>query len=400
LYYGWKIVASLFVILLFTSALGFYNHSILLDALATQRGFPITIASSAVSVFFLAAGISGPGIAWLIERYDVRPVIVAGAVMAAVPLSALGQVETQLQLYVLYAVFGVGFSASGLLPATTLITRWFRRNRAMALSVASTGLSLGGIVITPLSAALIESVGLASACPMLGAVYFFGVAPVAILALRNEPASLNLAMDGDDAPASNPDDGIYFSQAIRMRYFWTLSIAYVFVMVAQVGGIAHQYGIVSQYMDGTEAAMALAILPLFSIIGRLAGGMIINGVSAWHFTLVMIVMQAASLAVMALGGSAYGLMIGLALFGITVGNLLMLQPLLIAETFGLVNYARIYAISNMMTTLGVSVGPVAMGAVIGFSGSYAIAYLVAAGAGAAAFVVFVPIRPPPVVPYS
>jgi len=55
IFYGWKIVAALFVMLSFSSGLGFYAHTIYLQALSQQAGFSITLASGAVSLFFFSA---------------------------------------------------------------------------------------------------------------------------------------------------------------------------------------------------------------------------------------------------------------------------------------------------------------------------------------------------------
>jgi len=48
LYYGWKVVAGLMIVLTFASGLSFYNHAIYLNALATQQGFAVSTASLAV----------------------------------------------------------------------------------------------------------------------------------------------------------------------------------------------------------------------------------------------------------------------------------------------------------------------------------------------------------------
>ena len=219
IFYGWKIVAALFLILVFTSGLGFYNHSVILTALSNDAGFPLELVSGAVSVFFLVSGISGLVIGSLLEKYDVRLIIASGSVLASVSLGAMGYVSEIWQLYLLYAVFGIGFSASGLLPATTLIARWFHKNRAKALSVASTGLSVGGVIITPFSAALVDSQGIAVASPWLGALYFVGVFPACIFVLRSAPADIGLAADGrrSDEGASQVLDGITIGDAIRPK---------------------------------------------------------------------------------------------------------------------------------------------------------------------------------------
>ena len=67
------------------------------------------------------------------------------------------------------------------------------------------------------------------------------------------------------------------------------------------------------------------------------------------------------------------------LFGITVGNLLMMQPLLMAEAFGLLAYARIFSLSQMMMTLGYAFGPAGMGALYEWAGGYQAPYLFIAG---------------------
>ena len=58
---------------------------------------------------------------------------------------------------------------SALVPATTLVARWFSARRSVALSITSTGLSLGGILLTPVAASLITRLGLEASVPWLAA---------------------------------------------------------------------------------------------------------------------------------------------------------------------------------------------------------------------------------------
>ncbi|MEZ5343903.1 MAG: hypothetical protein R2706_21420, partial [Acidimicrobiales bacterium] len=50
-------------------------------------------------------------------------------------------------------------------------------------------------------------------------------------------------------------------------------------------------------------------------------------------------------------------------FGLSVGNLLMLQPLLVAEAFGVKEYSRVYSLTQLIGTLGVAGGPFLLGAI-------------------------------------
>jgi MFS family permease len=442
-YYGWKIVAAILVLLTFSSGLSFYNHAIYLNALASQPAFNVQTASFAVSIFFLSGGITGLGVAKWVQDYDPRYCIIGGAIISCIALTALAYVDTVWQLFLVYAFFGCGFSASSLIPATTLVTRWFRRKRAMALSIASTGLSLGGVILTPLSVILVDSVGFARATPVLGVVYLLGVIPVTWIWLRPSPESMGVGIDGDPIEAkpgmaagqpgsttaaataveSGPGieasghavegrshaversghaversghlsqhaglEGISFRDARRERFFWGVSLAYIFLLMAQVGGIAHQYGLARELLSESSTAIAVAILPVASIIGRLIGGWAIDRMSIRVFAVGMMVLQAASLGLLSAGFSIITLCLGLALFGTTVGNLLMLQPLLIAEAFGVKDYARIFSVCNLMSSWGTAIGPALLGLVYAASqNAYALSYTIAAIASCLGLVLF------------
>ena len=394
-FYGWKIVSAIFVLLTFTSGLSFYNHAIYLNALAAQPAFTVGIASTSVSIFFLTGGVTGLFVARWVEKYDLRIVITAGAVMSFLSLSLIAFVETTVQLFLVYGLFGAGFSASSLIPATTLVTRWFKKRRAMALSIASTGLSLGGVILTPLSILMVDSLGFDIAAPLIGVIYLFGVVPVSWMFLRVSPESMGLLPDGEKGELKSPhgrsgDDGLSFDQALKGRFFWGLSLAYIFLMAAQVGGIAHQYGLVREQLSEAETAIVVAILPVFSIIGRLFGGWIVEQMSIRKFAIIMMLIQAFSLTVLSTGYSVGSLCIGLAMFGGSVGNLLMLQPLLIAEAFGVKSYSRIFSISNLMSSCGTAMGPALLGVIYAASSNlYQLPYAAAALSGALGLSLFI-----------
>ena len=66
------------------------------------------------------------------------------------------------------------------------------------------------------------------------------------------------------------------------------------------------------------------------------------------------------------------------LFGATVGNLLMLQPLLVAERFGVRDYPRIFSRSQFITMFGTAGGPLLLGWLHDSAGGYRTSYLAAA----------------------
>lgn len=145
---GWIVVSAVFIQLMTSSGLAFYGLAIYLDALTDKQAFSTTTVSLATSMFFVVSGVVGQLVARLLERYDVRLIVAAGGVVSSISLYLLGSVDSVTELYVVYVFFAIGFALVGLIPATTLVTRWFHLRRATALSIASTGLSVGAFTLS------------------------------------------------------------------------------------------------------------------------------------------------------------------------------------------------------------------------------------------------------------
>ena len=73
------------------------------------------------------------------------------------------------------------------------------------------------------------------------------------------------------------------------------------------------------------------------------------------------------------------------MFGFTVGNLLMMAPLLCVEAFGLKAYGRIFSMNQLYTVCGVASGPPLMGILYAQAGGYQASFLCMAVASLLAF---------------
>lgn len=387
---GWRVVAALFVILTLGSGFGFYNLSVYMNALASERGFSIAQLSFAISLFFLLGGIFGIVVARLIERYDVRWVMTIGALVSGSALMLAGLAQTEAQLLWVYALFGAGNAGVSLVPMSTLVTQWFPgANRSMALATASTGLSLGGIVVTPICVALIDKHGVQPALFNFGWVYALLLIPVIWGFIRLPPVQVTTSTN---RPV--PLSGWSETEARHSMFFWLSTLAYFLLMGAQVGGIAHLFNRAAELVDRDTGSSAVQILAIASISGRLFGGWILSYLSTRLWLLGNALGQGIGMLLIATADSAISCCLGALVFGLTVGNLLMLQPVLLAEAFGLHSYARIFASANAMTTLGVASGPLSLGLVYE-SGGYSSAYVLAAVLSAVALGVLIVAGPLP-----
>jgi len=379
---GGRVVAGCFIVLAVSSGLGFYGLAVYLAAFSDERGWPVASISLATTLYFIIGGVAGLYVARLIARRDVRIPIVGGAIAGAVSLALLGQVTERWQLYAVYAVFALGFAGAGLIPVTTVITRWYHVRRSVALSVASTGLSAGGILLTPGAKWLIDDRGLAAATPILGAVWLVGILPFALWLVRPDPVALGWRPDGERVTADvavPAPVGVPFDEAVRSRFFIGATTAYALVLGAQVGGIQQLVKLVEDRTDESTAAIATTALAGMSVIARLAGGRIVSRVPIIGMAAALAAVQGLSLALIAFAGHALTIFPSIILFGATVGNILMLQPLIIAERFGVLDYPRIFSRNQFLCIVGTAGGPLLLGWLYDNAGGYQTSYLVAAG---------------------
>jgi len=377
---GWWVVGGCFFILFFGSALGFYGMSVYLNALSNENpDWNISSLSIATTFFFLIGGLWNVIVARLIATYDVRHIAYGGAVLGAFALLGLGQVQEQWQLFVVYGVFAIAWSSSGLTLATTVVTRWFHSKRASAIAAASSGLSVGGIVLSPIIKSLIDSQTLSGAAPILALLWLVGMSVPAFLLIRAEPGPLNWMPDGQPKPENHVMEmpGTPMSVAVRTRFFWVVTVGYILVMGSQVGAIQQIVKLVEERTTKETAALATSVLSGASVVFRLVGGRVIPKFPLAKFMVFIAVVQGCAIILIGQMHNTIALFVAIGLFGAMVGNVLMMQSLLIAQRFGVKDYARISARSGLVSLTGTAIGPILIGSIRDSSGNYDTPYLVA-----------------------
>jgi MFS family permease len=353
--------------------------SVYLNAFSKELGWKISSLSIATTFFFLVGGITNMLVARLIAKFDVRILIYVGAVVGAGSLYMLGHVSQKWHLFVVYGVFAVAWSCSGLTTATTVVTRWFHTKRAPGIAAASSGLSMGGVVLTPIIKKLIDAKQMSGASPYLALIWFVGMCVPAYLLIRPDPLALNWMPDGQPKPENHISElpGVSLADAVRTKFFWVVTIGYVLVMGSQVGAIQQIVKLVEERTSAGTAALATSVLSGASVVFRLVGGRIIPKFPLAKFMVFIAVMQGVAIILIGQMESTIPLMLAIGLFGAMVGNVLMMQSLLIAQRFGVKDYPRISARSGLVSLTGTAIGPILIGTIRDSSGGYTVPYLVA-----------------------
>jgi len=397
-FYGWIVLGGLFVIMTAGSGFAFYAQGVFLDALQDEQGFSSGVAGSGVGIFFAASGLGGLLTGRLMNRFDTRYLITIGATISAVGMALLGSVRTPLHMVLVMTLFGAGYSLAGLVPTTTLVTRWFHTKRSIALAIASTGLSVGGVAVSPVIAYLIEQDTLVIWAPRLAVAWLIAIIPPTWLFLRDSPESVGLRPDGVIVDLTEgeqpPAGGMTYRNAIRTRYFLFMSAGFILIMGAQVGAIQHTFALTEERLDVTAAGRMLMLLAATSVVFRILGGFAGLHMSLSALTVSLIGVQALGISLIGIAETRIGLAIGIVTLGASMGNLLMLHPLLLAQAFGVRDYARIYALGSLLMILGVGGGPALVG-VLRDAYDYETALLAIAALGSLGGLIFLSAGRPP-----
>ena len=378
---GAWVLAAAFTLLTFSSGVGFYGLSVYLQAFSRELGWSVASISSATTVFFLVGGISAVTVAKFVAKYDVRLVVLVGAVLGSGSLFCMQFVTQRWHLFAVYTVYALGWVASGVGPVTTVVTRWFNAKRTSALAIASTGLSMGGIVVTPIIKSILDTQGIERGSPWLAVIWFVGIVPVTVLFLRPYPHLLGWTPDGGRMQVGSTPQvtGTSLAVAVRTKFFWMIAVGYIFAFSAQVGAVQQLVKMVEERTDRTTATFGTVVLSVFSILARFAASRALTRLDMVKFTVLIALTQGLSLAFIGVMNSSFGLLVGIAFFGMTIGNMLMMQSLLLAQRFGVRDYPQITARQGLISFTGTAAGPILLGTLHDFAGGYRSSYL-AAGA--------------------
>src|SRR5215467_10842905 len=117
-----------------------------LKPIAATLGTDRSVVALAGALVWVGTGMGGIVMGWLSDRVGVRPIVVFGAVMAALGLavSSIGQVWA---LFIGHAILiGLLGNSAHFPPLVVYVSRWFDRRRGTAVALISSGQYIAGMV--------------------------------------------------------------------------------------------------------------------------------------------------------------------------------------------------------------------------------------------------------------
>jgi MFS family permease len=376
--YGWIIVITSFILLIgsFGTQLCF---GVFLKPLSEEFGWTRAATAGAMSVVMGISGLIAIIMGRLTDKYNVRIIIIIGVLIGGLSYLLLSNINSLWQLY-LYFGLGAGICmGSTYTPINATVSKWFVEKRALALGIAIMGITVGQMVLSPITAYIITEHGWRTAYLVLSIVVFVTAIPAVILIGKTPPVPAQTKSSQSRISKSEQSvqpQLLSAREASQTAPFWMLMIT-GFVISAGFYFVASH--IVIHATDIGISVTAAALILTMSSIGGIAGTLL-----AWPITvklgnkytlLVLIAGEALAMFLFIFTKSTWSFYAVAIIFGFSVGAASPVRMAMVPPLFGLKAIGTILGLATFAWSVGGIAGPFLAGYVFDVSQSYDIAFV-------------------------
>jgi MFS family permease len=392
-YYGWLIIGVAFVTMAIavTARTAF---SLLMPPLIAEFGWDRGLAAGAFSFGFLVSAVVSPLVGRVIDRRGPRIVIESGVVLVTAGLLLAPFIENPWHLYATLGVLvGAGANLMTFTAHSQFLPNWFVRRRALAISIAFSGVGVGAIVLLPWLQSIIEHDGWRASCWAMGLLVLFVLGPLNFL-VRRRPQDIGLLPDGASQVgaggrrhAANIVDQAWAStewtiaRALRTGRFWWIVVGFFCALFAWYAVQVHQTKyLIEVGFTPIVAAWGLGIVSVVAIPGQIGLGALSDRIGReWVWTAGCSGFAICYAALIALEHSPSSVLLWLMV--ISQGSLgyaltSVMGPI-VAEIFEGPHYGSIFGTITIALIGGGAAGPWVSGVIHDATGSYRLAFLLA-----------------------
>jgi MFS family permease len=383
IFVGWRMVAAAFFVDFVAVGFFFYSYGVFFKAMAAEFGDSRLGVALGLTVTSAVGALAAPMLGRALDTYPLKWVICTGATSMAIGFLALSQVETQLQFYLVLGLFiGFGASSMGNLATSKLVANWFDRRRSLALGIASTGVSLSGVVMPYVSAQIIGSYGWRTGFVVYGLFAALVVVPVVLRLVISHPRDVGLRPDGamhhqaeGDAHPVVHAPRLTLRAVASDRNFWVIVLTLSLLFCCMSTTLTHM---VPRLTDmGHSLSLSSLVMSLCAgagVAGKLTFGWLGDRAPVRRILLLVILTQLAGQVVMFNAAALVWFALGAALFGFAVGGVVPMQGTIVGRTYGSERFGAVLGLMRpAMFPIQIAGVPFA-GWVYDTTGSYALAF--------------------------
>jgi MFS family permease len=388
LYYGWKVLAALFVI----GAIGpqaRYGLSAFFPAISADTGWSRSEIGLAQSIGLWSYALLSIPAGWMVDRLGSRKTIMIGGVLCLLGWALMATIHSLWQLYIYYGfVMAMVISLTHLVATQATSRKWFIRRAGLAAGIIGSAFAIGNAIFTPLLTSTASLFGWRTVSLACAFAFSLPILLLAYFVIRDTPESIGLHPDGL-VPQTEESTSQLRSQpsaveghstlkdAFRTPQFWLMFVAYSFCGIVINGLLAHMVVWVTDF--GSTVAMAGLFMTLYngpSMLSRVGGGWM--GDRFGKSRMLLVGTFIALLIMLLVWREARGinqLFILVPLMGIGLNIATGLYPPHLGDLFGRRNVGSLFAVLTAGWGLIGGLGPILWGMIYDRTQSYDLALL-------------------------
>ena len=370
IFYGWWMVGACLMSMLIAGGSMFFALPVFLKPLAEAFGWSRAQVAGGISAAFVSVAVAAPLVGAATGRYGPRTVMLPATVLGGLSLVLLYFLTQMWEFYGLRLLMGLAYASLVFVPVNVTVSKWFVKKRGQAIGMALIGMPLGGLIFTPLTALMIETVGWQTAFVLLGLSLWAILLPIHFLVLRNNPSDLGLLPDGalpgesGRDSAATVDEGVSWREALRTVSFWLLVAINLVLNASLIAMLVHQFAYLTDLGYGlATAGIVVSTVLAISVAGGLFFGWASDRLDARYLGAACFALGAGGVALLMLPESVWLLFGYVALFGLSFGGSPPLLAVVTVRTFGPKAFGAIYGSYETVVCAGALIGPTALGRV-------------------------------------
>lgn len=406
IFYGWVIVAATTVTYFVGGGTraGFFGVS--LKPLSQEFGWSRGSIAGAASLGSVQGSFVGPIVGFLSDKYGPRIVMMTGFVISTVGFLLLSVVHSLWLFYFSYvALITLGFGAVQL-PGQAAVGNWFRRKRARAFSILTTGFALGGAVLTPVIAWLVSNYGWRTTSVIIG-VTSGAIGMLVTALIRRNPEQYGYKPDGesvDTVPtppvgasvpkshnrgeATAPEVDFTVREVLRTRAFWYIGIGSGLAQLVTGSVMIHTIPLLTDRGVSAQVAANYVGLAFFwGLVGRIMWGAVGDFLPKRYLLALAVIIQSIGTFILAYATTNIHLHLYALLYGVGQG-IVPVGFAIRGEYFGRKRFATVGGLMQGFGTLGGVIGPIYAGWAFDVTKSYTAALTILAFASLSASIFY------------
>ena len=352
-----------------------YSLGAFMQPLQDEFGWSRAQTSMGLTIVGMAAAVAALPIGLAVDRLGPRRVGLIGTVLMSGAFSVFATASGSIGNWILlWSVLAFASFWVQTTVWTSAVASRFEKSRGLAFAVTLSGGSLGAAVFPPLAVMFIGEWGWRGAFVGLGLGWGALVVLAVLLFFRgaqDDGATGGTAADSA-RPASADLPGLTLREGLTSATFYRLLLAAGLFAFTTLGVVVHLVPILRDAgAEPLAAAGTAALVGLFSIVGRLGVGLLLDRFSGRLVGACAYLVPIGGAGLLLLdGGNPVSQTVAAALFGLTLGAEVDVIAYLASRYFGLKNFGGLFGGLVAALSLGTAFGPLAAGLTFDTFGGY------------------------------